>query len=85
MTTRDLYAALYQLDQRLADRDTAFMSQLSVISGGLENHRSDRSVHAYADVIKEEIKLDAKKVGVVGAALAVLAAALTLLRGKLGV
>lgn len=89
VTTRDLYAALYQMDQRLADRDTAFMNQLNTLGRGLENHRSDYILHSNAEVIKEEIKLDAKKVGVAAAALTVLGTLASLfvavIRGHLGV
>jgi len=88
VTTRDLYAALYQMDQRLADRDTAFMNQMTGVSAAIENHRSDREVHGRAEVLKEEIKLDAKKVGLGTAALAAFAAFATfltaLIKGKWG-
>lgn len=81
----ELYRALWQLDQRLADRDTAFMDQIGQLRTDFSNHTKDG--HPYterAEVVKQEIALDAKKVGLVTALVGVFSAALALLRGKLG-
>jgi hypothetical protein len=76
------------MDQRLAERDTAMLTMISGVRYDLSNHTRDG--HPFTDqagVLREELKLDAKKVGL-GAAfvtmIAALASAMTLLMKHLG-
>lgn len=89
VTTGELYAALYTLDQRLADRDTVLMGQLGQLRTDFSNHTQDG--HPFTDraaVVKEEIKLDAKKAGVFAALITVAGAVVSfvtaIVTGKVG-
>ena len=74
VTQAQLYKALYQLDQNVAEAITAVHDAINNLTGSFEEHRSDG--HPYTDraaVVKEQIGLDAKKAGLATGILAVAA------------
>jgi hypothetical protein len=85
VTQAVLYKALYELDQGLSDRFTTVMDAILSAQALATQLRADFEVHRIdghpynqrAEVIKEEIKLDAKKAAVVAGMLATMTAAFT--------
>ncbi len=74
VTQAQLYKALYQLDQNVAEAITAVHDTLNGLRESFEGHRADG--HPYTDkaeVVKEEIRLDAKKAGLATGILALAA------------
>ncbi len=70
----ELYKALYQLDQNVAEAITAVHDAINGLRESFEGHRADG--HPYTDkatIIKEQIGLDAKKAGLATGILAVAA------------
>lgn len=81
VTTAELYEALYNMSQRQDQQHTVTLGLVSGIRQDLSAHTKDG--HPYtqrAEVIKEEIKLDAKKAGIVTGLLAVAAAVIAYLK-----
>ena len=75
VTNAKLYEALYALDQRLADRDTVMLGTINRQREDFSNHIQDGHPFTQsAEIVKEEIKLDAKKAGIVAGALALMVA-----------
>ena len=71
VTNAELYKTLYQMDQRLAERDTALISMVGGLRTDFSNHAKDGHPWTQtSEVVQEELRLDAKKAGVVAAVLA---------------
>jgi hypothetical protein len=71
VSNAELYKTLYLMDQRLAERDTALIGMVGTLRTDFSTHTKDGHPFTQnAEVIKEEIKLDAKKAGLVAALLA---------------
>ena len=74
VTQAQLYQALYDLDQNMAEAFTQVHEGLNDLRGDLSNHAADG--HPYtqkAETVREEIRLDARKMGVLGGLLAIAA------------
>ena len=74
VTNAELYEVLYKLDQRQTDRDTLIFSILHGIRSDFSSHTKDG--HPFRDeaqIVKEEIKLDAQKAALATKFLAVTA------------
>ena len=86
VTQATLYKALYDLDQGLNTRLTAILAVVvgtQDVSGQLredfEEHRKDgHPQNQRAEVVKEEIKLDAKKAAIVASLITLVTVATTL-------
>jgi hypothetical protein len=82
VSQRDLYKALYDLDQGLGERFTSMYDGMNDIADRLyqlradfEGHRGDGHPFTQkAEIVKEEIKLDAQKAAIVTAFLGLIAA-----------
>lgn len=87
VTSAMLYKALYDLDQGLAARFTSINSSINSASEAIADVRIRFASHASdghpytqrAEIIKQEITLDAKKTAVVAALLTIVTTALTIL------
>ncbi len=90
VTNGELYQALFQMDQRLGERDTALLTLI----GGV---RTDFSIHTQdghpwnqaAEVTQAKAQVDMRKMGVIGALLglgsACIAFVLDIFRNRLGI
>jgi len=70
VTNSQLYKALYTLDQRLADRDTALITMIGRQREDFSRHTEDG--HPFtkkAEIVQEKIKMDGKRAGVLAALL----------------
>lgn len=65
VSNAELYKALYTLDQRLGERDTALLTLIGGVRTDFSNHAKDgHPWNQQAERVREEIKLDAAKAGV---------------------
>ncbi len=90
VTNGELYQALYQMDKRIGERDTSLINLMVGVRTDLSNHTKDG--HPFterAEIIKEEIKLDMKKLGLSTVALGIVGTIVTfvvgIIRGHWGI
>ena len=73
VTQAQLYKGLYDLDQGLSERFTVVLEAINGLRSDYRQHTADGHPFTQrAEVIKEEIKLDAKKAAIVAALLTVM-------------
>lgn len=90
VSNAELYNALFQMDQRLGERDTALLTLIGGIRTDFSTHTQDgHPWNQAAEVEREKAKVDMRRMGIVGALLALattgLAFILDVFRSHLGV